>query len=95
MNPQQMANEDHAEVLLDRKVGELARRAYQEARQRVDIRRDLTQRLRPSEGPLQEGESIWYWHKDLNKIRGGIWRKSRVVALDRPPMIKIDLDNTT
>eukprot|EP00973_Karenia_brevis_P020168 2767148-Karenia_brevis.AAC.1 len=28
-------------------------------------------------------------------MRGGIRRKSRVVALDRPPMIKIDLDNTT
>eukprot|EP00973_Karenia_brevis_P003984 548700-Karenia_brevis.AAC.1 len=72
MNPQQLGNEDHAEVLLDRKVEELARKVYQEARQRVDIRRDLAQRLRPPEGPFREGESIWYWHKDPNKIRGGI-----------------------
>ena len=52
-------------------VQEEALKAHLEARQRMDIRRDLAQKLRPSDGPFHPGQSIWYWDRDLSKIHGG------------------------
>ena len=41
-----------------------ARKAHLEARQRLDLRRDLAKRLKPSDGPFYPGDAIWYWDRD-------------------------------
>jgi len=65
--------------------------AHLEARQREDLRRDLAQRLRAHPGPYQPGEGVWYWDRDQNKIRGGEWRKAKVVSVGKPPMVTIEM----
>ena len=37
-----------------------ALKAHLESRQRMDLRRDLAKKLRPSDGPFDPGQSIWY-----------------------------------
>ena len=71
-------------------VRDLAQRAHLEARQSLDIRRDLAQRMRASEGPFTAGQSIWYWNRDMSKIRGGEWLKGKVTTEQKPPMVTID-----
>ena len=36
-----------------------ALKSHTQARQRVDIRRDLIAKLRPSDGPFEPGQGIW------------------------------------
>jgi len=91
MNPGQMSQEDTQIVKRDREVKKLAIQAHQEARQREDIRRDLAQRIRSHSGPYQPGEGVWYWDRDQNKIRGGEWRKAKIVSVGKPPMVTIDI----
>lgn len=83
LNPGQLTTElsptEKAHVV----VRQLARKAHLETRQRVDLRRDLASRLRPSEGPFQLGQGVWYWKRDPSKIRGGEWMKGKIVGLDR------------
>eukprot|EP00975_Prorocentrum_lima_P017254 3649644-Prorocentrum_lima.AAC.1 len=62
----------------------MAQKAHLEARQRVDIRRDLASRLLPSD--------VWYWDKDTPKLRSGQWRRARVLSVARAPMITIEMD---
>ena len=91
MMPQQLAIEPSEQQRLSDIIQTEALKAHLEARQRVDIRRDLIARLRPSDGPFEVGQSVWYWDRDLSKIRGGEWIASRVVAYEKPPMVTIDL----
>ena len=65
-------------------LDDLAKKAHLEARQRVDLRRDLAARLQPSRGPYNLGDGIWYWDRDLTKIRGGEWIKGKVIGYDKP-----------
>ena len=30
--------------------------------------------------PYNEGDSVWYWKRDPNKVRGGLWIKTRVTS---------------
>ena len=61
------------------KVQKLAMKAYLEARQREDLRRDLTARLMPNDGPFEVGDVVYYWRDDPSKIKAGrkmgVWIK--------------------
>merc|ERR1712078_78935 len=92
MLPGQLSIDPTEQQKLSETIQREALKAHLEARQRVDIRRDLVARLRPSDGPFEAGQSIWYWDRDMSKIRGGEWLASRVIAYDRPPMVTIDLN---
>jgi len=72
-------------------VARLAQQAHLEARQRTDIRRDLAQNLMPSDGPYEAGQGVWYWDRDLSKLRGGEWIKAKVVEPGKPPMVSIEV----
>ena len=67
----------------------MAQQAHLEARQRIDIQRDLSTRIAPSDGPFHVGQSIWYYHRDPSKIRGGIWLPGKIIAMGKPPMIQV------
>ena len=90
MNPPQLCGQADMEgyvpaTLEDRRdfrIREEALKAYLKARQSMDIRRDPAARMQPSQGCFKHGESIWYWEKDMNKIRGGEWIRGRVQAVD-------------
>ena len=45
----------------------IAMRAHQEARQSIDLRKDLARRVMPSDGPYQKGDRVFVWHKDESK----------------------------
>ena len=95
MTPGQLSCTPAQAETTDQAVRDLAIKAHLAARQRVDLRRDLAQRLQPSHGPFTAGESIWYWDRDMSRLRGGEWIRSRVVSYERPPMVSIDLKGTT
>ena len=78
--PPQLAAPVGSDDRLDIVLRELALKTHQEARQRVDIRRDLAARLLHSDGPFHPGEGIWYWDRDMSKIRGGEWIKAKVIS---------------
>ena len=46
-------------------------------------------------GPFEPGQSIWYWDRDASKLRDGEWIQSRIVSMDKPPMVIIDLKGQT
>ena len=46
-------------------------RTYLEARQRDDIKKDLAQRLMPSDGPFSPGDLVYYWQTDPSKLKHG------------------------
>ena len=71
---------------------QLAQEAHLQARQRLDLRRDLAAKLLPSHGPLQVGEAVWYWARDMSKIRGGQWIKAKILSTEvDSPMVRIQL----
>jgi hypothetical protein len=92
MMPNQLAVEPTKTQTMSEIIQREALKAHMEARQRTDIRRDLVSKLRPSDGPFEPGQSIWYWNRDLSKIRGGEWQPSRVLAYTKPPMVTIELN---
>ena len=56
----------------DRALQQLALRAHLEARQALDLQKDLAAKIRPSmKTEFASGDSVWYWDRDANKIRGG------------------------
>ena len=67
MTPLQLVSEPSEDEKRDSFIKDEAIKAHLEARQRVDIRRDLAQKLRPSDGPFEAGQSIWYWDRDQSK----------------------------
>ena len=94
MLPQQLAIEPDERTRVDEVLRTESLKAHLEARQRVDIRRDLVAKLRPSDGVFQPGQSVWYWDRDMSKLRGGEWIASRVLSYTKPPMVTIDLKGT-
>ena len=92
MKPHQLATEPPAVETQDAFLRNLALKTHSEARQRTDLRRDLAQSLKPSEGPFELGKSVWYWSRDQSKIRGGEWKPSRVTKVEDGPMVSIDTD---
>ena len=93
MLPPQLFTEPTKREKLNNFIRDEALKAHLTARQRMDLRRDLAARLRASDGPFHVGQSIWFYDRDMSKIRGGEWIASRIVSLDKPPMVSIDLNN--
>ncbi len=58
--------------------------------QRQDIRRDLLEMM-PSHGPFSLGQSVWYWERDMPKLRSGHCITARVIGLEKPPMLLIEV----
>jgi len=92
--PNQLTATLPGDARLDLILKELAQKAHTEARQSHDLRRDLAARLRHSEGPFEAGQSVWFWQRDMSKLRDGKWVRARVVGDHRPPMVNIDLNGT-
>ena len=44
---------------------------YLEVRQKDDIKKDLAQRLMPSDGPFAPGDLLYYWQTDPSKLKHG------------------------
>ena len=73
----------------------IAMKAYLEARQSEDLRRDIASRLQFTDGPFFPGDKIFYWNPNAGKIKphGGkssSWIKGKVISQDGS-MITIDL----
>ena len=59
----------------------IAMRAHQEARQSIDLRKDLARRVMPSGGPYQKGDRVFVWHKDESKKKSeGVWVRGTVIS---------------
>ena len=59
----------------------IAMRAHQEARQSIDLRKDLARRVMPSDGPYQKGDHVFVWHKDESKKKSeGVWVRGTVIS---------------
>ena len=59
----------------------IATRAHQEARQSIDLRKDLARRVMPSDGPYQKGDRVFVWHKDESKKKSeGVWVRGTVIS---------------
>eukprot|EP00439_Symbiodinium_sp_Y106_P053545 s4190_g7.t1 len=55
--------------------------AAYEARQSLDLRKDLARRVMPSDGPYQKGDRVFVWHKDESKKKSeGAWVRGIVVS---------------
>ena len=73
----------------------IAMKAYLEARQSEDLRRDIASKLQFTDGPFFPGDKIFYWNPNAGKIKphGGkssSWIKGKVISQDGS-MITIDL----
>ena len=59
----------------------VALKAHQEARQAMDLRKDLARRVIPSDGPYSPGDKVLVWMKDESKKKSeGIWVRGKVVS---------------
>ena len=70
-------------------------KAYLEAKQADDVRRDLSAKLNMSSGPFLPGDKTYYWAEDKSKImsdgsRGGKWIKGKLLTIEGS-MAGIDL----
>ena len=71
------SDEDRATLELQR----IAMRAHQEARQSLDLRKDLDRRVMPSDDPYQKGDRVFVWRKDESKKKSeGVWVRGIVVS---------------
>ena len=70
-NPEQLSHDQSKPELSDQKLQKLAMKTYLEARQRDDIKKDLAQRLMPSDGPYSPGDLVYYWQSDPSKLKHG------------------------
>ena len=96
MTPLQTATEPSDADKLHRRIAQIAQEAYIKTRQHDDLRRDLLQKLRPSEGPFDPGQSVWYWDRDMSKIRGGEWLPARVIhQAHGSPMVEVQFSDGT
>ena len=92
MNPGSLSMEETEEIRCYKLRMRLAQEAHLQARQRLDLRRDLAAKLLPSHGPLEVNEAVWYWARDMSKIRGGHWLKAKILSTEYDsPMVKIQL----
>ena len=75
--PAEPPEEDRTMLQLQR----IALRAHQEARQALDLGKDLSRRVMPSDGPYSLGDKVFVWMKDESKKRSeGIWVRGNVVS---------------
>ena len=61
--PEQLTAEPSDEDRTTLELQRIAMRAHQEARQSLDLRKDLARRVMPSDGPYSKGDRVFVWHK--------------------------------
>ena len=93
--PSQLTPEFSQEELSAQQLRDLSRKAYIEARQSDDIRRDLAGQFRMSTKTFQVGDRVFYWQEDKSKIKAdgsryGSWIRAKVISL-QGSMVGIDL----
>ncbi|MEO2106015.1 MAG: hypothetical protein ABGZ36_10305, partial [Actinomycetota bacterium] len=92
MTPGMLTAKESPSEKRHRELRTMASEAHLKARQREDLRRDLAERLKPSAGPFVPGHGLWYWDRDMSKIRAGKWIKAKVVKFDASPMVIIEIE---
>ena len=94
-NPGQLSSEPLQPDDVINQVRTKALKSYLEARQSVDLRKDLASSLRFVSGPFSEGEMVWYYQVDGNKIKNGrkigSWIKAEVRSPQKGSMVIISL----
>ena len=79
--PEQLSAEPPEEDRTMLQLQRIALRAHQEARQALDLRKDLAHRVMPSHGPYSLGDKVFVWMKDESKKKAeGIWVRGKVVS---------------
>ena len=79
--PEQLSANPSDEERTSLELQRIAMRAHQEARQSLDLRKDLARRVMPSDGPYQKGDRVFVWHKDESKKKSeGVWVRGIVVS---------------
>ena len=82
MNPGQLTQEPSPETVTDFKLQQIAIKAHLEARQSADLRRDIAAQLRPSSGPLVNGQRVWYYEQDPNTTKAGAWLRGKITGFN-------------
>ena len=79
--PEQLSAEPPEEDRTMLQLQRIALRAHQEARQALDLRKDIARRVMPSDGPYSLGDKVFVWVKDESKKKAeGIWVRGKVVS---------------
>jgi hypothetical protein len=95
MNPEQLSAIPLPEDRTKSELRTLALKSHLEARQAEDLRLDLANRLRPSDGPFIAGERVFVWDKDPSKVKDrGRWIRARVLA-QAGPMVTVETSQGT
>ena len=79
--PEQLSAEPPEEDRTMLQLQRIALRAHQEARQALDLRKDIARRVMPSDGPYSLGDKVFVWMRDESKKKAeGIWVRGKVVS---------------
>ena len=79
--PEQLSSEPPEEDRTMLQLQRIALKAHQEARQAIDLRKDLARRAMPSDGPYSPGDKVFVCMKDESKKKSeGIWVRGKVVS---------------
>ena len=94
-DPAQLSAEVPSHELAIEATRRVAMKAYLEARQSEDLRRDIASKLQFSDGPFFPGDKIYYWNPAAGKIKPdgskrSTWIKGKVVSQEGS-MVTIDL----
>ena len=66
-SPEQLSVEPAEEDRTTLELERIAMRAHQEARQAIDLRKNLARGVMPSDGPYKKGDRVFVWHKDESR----------------------------
>ena len=79
--PEQLSADPPEEDRTMLQLQRIALRAHQEARQALDLRKDIARRVMPSDGPYSLGDKVFVWMNDESKKKAeGIWVRGKVVS---------------
>ena len=82
VTPEQLTAKPSDEDRTTLELQRIAMRAHQEARQSLDVRKDLARRVMPSDGPYKKGDRVFVWRKDESKNKSeGLWVVSQEWAM--------------
>ena len=80
-SPEQLSVDPSSEDRTTLELQRIALRAHQEARQAIDLGKDLARRVMPSDGPYLKGDRVFVWHKDESRKKSeGVWVRGVVVS---------------
>ena len=83
-SPEELTTDPLTTDKIDRVVRRLALQSHIEARRAEDLRLDLARNVRPSDGPFNPGDRVFFFDKDPSKIKDtGRWIRGRVVSQTR------------